>query len=219
MRSRKGFTLIELLVVIAIIAILAAILFPVFARAREKARQTACLSNMKQLGLAFAMYVEDYDEMVMPLFIRPSTGTITWPKIIQPYVKNIQVFSCPSSMHKFDGVSSYSPSIGGNAFGLFYPGWAGHEFSLAQYARPAETCLLGDSARQHPTDAYDMDYSGHYLVQLHPLSYGSKNRGKWACRHNGGAVCVFADSHAKWVALLNIPQIAADEIFWYPDAE
>jgi len=69
-RSRNGFTLIELLVVIAIIAILAAILFPVFARAREKARQTSCLSNLKQLSLAILMYAEDYDE-TLPYYQRP----------------------------------------------------------------------------------------------------------------------------------------------------
>ncbi len=92
----RGFTLIELLVVIAIIAILAAILFPVFAQAREQARRTVCLSNTKQMGLAFAMYVQDYDEMT-PAVIHDSAlpeDPDFW-YIVQPYVKNVDVFYCP----------------------------------------------------------------------------------------------------------------------------
>lgn len=104
---KKGFTLIELLVVIAIIAILAAILFPVFAQAREKARQTSCLSNLKQMGLGFMMYAQDYDETMPAAFILASpTGVvgingggraeIPYEHQILPYIKNDQIFSCPS---------------------------------------------------------------------------------------------------------------------------
>src|SRR5215218_3224774 len=107
-RRRRGFTLIELLVVIAIIAILAAILFPVFAQAREKARQATCLSNCKQIGLASNMYVQDYDE-TFPGHNWPSgegvhklpdgrtfQGHVGWPLLFYPYVKNLSVFTCPS---------------------------------------------------------------------------------------------------------------------------
>ena len=92
--SRRGFTLIELLVVIAIIAILAAILFPVFARAREKARQTSCLSNLKQIGLAVMMYAQDYDECY-PEPYTPFTNWPLWQDTIQPYMKNTQLLICP----------------------------------------------------------------------------------------------------------------------------
>ena len=110
--SRQGFTLIELLVVIAIIAILAAILFPVFAQAREKARQTSCVSNMKQIGVSLLMYSQDYDENMVNHYYgafnagsrsNPNDASIPgaqqcsmWMDVVQPYVKNIQIFNCPS---------------------------------------------------------------------------------------------------------------------------
>jgi prepilin-type N-terminal cleavage/methylation domain-containing protein/prepilin-type processing-associated H-X9-DG protein len=97
-RVQSGFTLIELLVVIAIIAILAAILFPVFAQAREKARAISCLSNLKQLALADRMYMEDYDEMVLPDYLyynKALTEIEYYPDIVYPYVKSAQVFICP----------------------------------------------------------------------------------------------------------------------------
>src|SRR5437667_7448303 len=105
---RNAFTLIELLVVIVVIAILAAILFPVFAQVRAKGRQTACLSNMRQLGLSFRMYAQDYDELmpvnrtcvggVAPGYTPCSDGLTTtgWVDMIQPYIKNLGILKCPS---------------------------------------------------------------------------------------------------------------------------
>jgi prepilin-type N-terminal cleavage/methylation domain-containing protein/prepilin-type processing-associated H-X9-DG protein len=100
---RRAFTLIELLVVIAIIAILAAILFPVFAQARDRARAAACLSNSKQLGLALMQYTQDYDETLphhsgdFADFLNPAVGA-NWAKSIQPYCKNVGILKCPSSV-------------------------------------------------------------------------------------------------------------------------
>lgn len=107
-RTSRGFTLIELLVVIAIIAILAAILFPVFAQARTKARQAADMSNLKQMGTAMLMYSQDYDESMVPWHIPGtpgdgcSTGLIYWPALVQSYVKNTQVFISPQYEFEYD---------------------------------------------------------------------------------------------------------------------
>ncbi len=108
--NSHGFTLIELLVVIAIIAILASILFPVFARARENARRSACQSNLKQIGLAMMQYAQDYDERLFrhrnispPYDTCPSTGYAAWPTFIEPYTKNWQIFQCPSIQQVYTG--------------------------------------------------------------------------------------------------------------------
>src|SRR5712692_1543026 len=110
MKKRTGFTLIELLVVIAIIAILAAILFPVFAQAREKARQVTCLSNFKQIGLGVRMYVQHWDETFPPNRVARPPGSsdcgqknITWKTVTLPYVKNFGVYKCPSNPHNNQG--------------------------------------------------------------------------------------------------------------------
>ena len=97
-RNHSAFTLIELLVVIAIIAILAAILFPVFGRARENARRSSCQSNLKQIGLGMTQYTQDYDERMVPLrWFYASHSNMPWPSLIYPYVKSSQVFKCPSN--------------------------------------------------------------------------------------------------------------------------
>jgi len=105
---KKGFTLIELLVVIAIIAILAAILFPAFARARENARRASCQSNLKQIGLGFIQYAQDYDESLPYRLASQDPDSIGWPVAIMPYVKSVQVFKCPSDPGKSDTATRVS---------------------------------------------------------------------------------------------------------------
>ena len=132
MKRSNGFTLIELLVVIAIIAILAAILFPVFAQAREKARAIACISNLKQIGTAQAMYIQDYDETLGDL----ETGAITgdacrgtdgksgtlWSGYLQPYIKNMGVMFCPSAGYSVQPTATQDTPCGNrfNFTGMYY---------------------------------------------------------------------------------------------------
>jgi prepilin-type N-terminal cleavage/methylation domain-containing protein len=128
MRKRTGFTLIELLVVIAIIAILAAILFPVFAQAREKARQSVCLSNFKQIGLGVMMYAQDYDEtypmnrlQVLPGGSENVRRIVSWKSVTLPYVKNIDVYRCPSNpLHNHKDETADSEQWGYPAFPISY---------------------------------------------------------------------------------------------------
>jgi prepilin-type N-terminal cleavage/methylation domain-containing protein/prepilin-type processing-associated H-X9-DG protein len=129
--KHKAFTLIELLVVIAIIAILAAILFPVFAQARDKARQATCLSNLKQMGTALMMYTQDHDETYPPTYTYgdptatsnlDGTGIHHWSGFIQPYVKNVRIFVCPSD--RIGGLPPTNFSLAGNNAGAGIPGGA-----------------------------------------------------------------------------------------------
>lgn len=106
----KAFTLIELLVVIAIIAILAAILFPVFGRARENARRASCQSNMKQIGLGAMQYSQDYDERVVPRTIGGTPDESNWRLLLQPYIKSVQLFACPSNTGNTQGVNYNGPN-------------------------------------------------------------------------------------------------------------
>jgi len=168
-RKPSGFTLIELLVVIAIIAILAAILFPVFAQARESARMTACLSNMKQIGTAFMMYTQDYDERLPGArFLLPSgventpacdtNGTAdaqmdyTWRSATMPYVKSYDVYSCPSNpnnkltMEDADKKFKRSYATNGVVMHDSLTGTgADNTKSLTSIQRPAETIMVVES--------------------------------------------------------------------------
>lgn len=160
-RCRAGFTLIELLVVIAIIAILAAILFPVFARAREQARRSVCLSNMKQIGLALGMYLQDYDQTF------PPGGPKVWEATknarnllavqLNPYTKNDQIFRCPSDR----GWDKFLPSVF-QAFGSSYTDalrnvWGGVDIQFkteAVFSNASDRPLLWDmNENWHPANS------------------------------------------------------------------
>jgi prepilin-type N-terminal cleavage/methylation domain-containing protein/prepilin-type processing-associated H-X9-DG protein len=211
-RARRGFTLIELLVVIAIIAILAAILFPVFAQARESARQTSCTSNVKQLTLGWSMYAQDYDEMVVPYSTNGgSTGAaFRWNWLIQPYAKNIQILRCPSLSAR-EGYA-YNFILGGNGR------------ALASFPIPAQSPVFADANGNNdlpagwnpgtpyqalafiiPTGSNGARHDGRRLTrpatdpQLPPDGWQGNNQGRIdADRHKDGAVYGFADGHVKW---------------------
>jgi prepilin-type N-terminal cleavage/methylation domain-containing protein/prepilin-type processing-associated H-X9-DG protein len=143
MNENRGFTLIELLVVIAIIAILAAILFPVFAKAREKARQISCLSNMKQLGLGFTQYSQDNDEKNPNGINIYAPGGNGWAGEVYPYVKSVQVFKCPDdSTGNLVFVSYAYNSNNTIPTGDVLKGV--DSYSIAQYNAPAKTVLLAE---------------------------------------------------------------------------
>jgi prepilin-type N-terminal cleavage/methylation domain-containing protein/prepilin-type processing-associated H-X9-DG protein len=146
--ARRGFTLIELLVVIAIIAILASILFPVFAKAREAARQTACRSNVKQILTALTMYTQDYEE-ALPRYAytydpstTPATGSFTWAFVLNPYVKNGNLWKCPSDTNTGNTLDTNDPADISVSYGFNYRFLDG--ISLAGVQKPADTVTALD---------------------------------------------------------------------------
>ena len=220
----RGFTLVELLVVIAIIGILAAILFPVFARARENARRTSCLNNLKQIGLAIMQYTQDYDERYPASFdgkMSPLTyvtqsipgtpgrkfnfnglGTInrrSWMDLIFPYVKSVQVFECPSQPDSATVSNAasygYSGAIGG--------------YDNDRYAIPGGWGLrnIGNplSLVVRPAQvAMVVDRQSHYSIGNLPYSFANNpdvaagNNKSYSPHFMGTNVC-FADGHVKWM--------------------
>ncbi|MHB8995088.1 MAG: DUF1559 family PulG-like putative transporter [Armatimonadota bacterium] len=186
--TRRGFTLIELLVVIAIIAILAAILFPVFAKAREKARQSSCLSNVKQLGLATLQYIQDYDE-VLPAHQRQGRS-ITVQTQVMPYMKSEQIFVCPSQSANYyyywDNPTGTGPATGIRGsygwnlrLGSFNIGPGVGIKSLGSIAFPVDVGMWADC---QPTLTHLQDNSQY----------------RTSTPHNDGGNMVYVDGHAKW---------------------
>ena len=189
---KKGFTLIELLVVIAIIAILAAILFPVFAKAREKARQSSCLSNTKQIGLAVMQYAQDYDERLCPTYSGTSLADyMSWAMKIAPYAKNNQVFDCPSStIAKWDGTWAENMSFGYSVL------FEGNPMAIGQIAKPAETVLVGDGTN----------------FRLRPENWSTLGPGRlFSARHNEMGNVAFCDGHSKAMKKEAVEVTAATE--------
>ena len=209
---KRGFTLIELLVVIAIIAILAAILFPVFAKAREKARMASCQNNLKQLALAVLQYIQDYDERTPCGCGWGADAGNGWGRgkyragwwiRIQPYVKNTQVFFCPSQGRR---PQKY----------WHLPIWRSYSrvqflnYPIARLYKPAQVILFGDgvhSAVEYPRGmaAYDCGACADWII------------GRWCARskfdgpsefpHNEGNNVAFFDGHVKWLGYGKLMQI------------
>jgi len=182
--NRRGFTLIELLVVIAIIAILAAILFPVFARARAKARQTQCLSNVKQIDLALMMYAQDYDETYPR--VNHTTG-YDWWQPLYPYVKNSQMFRTPAYR-----AAASEPQTDYLLNGLF-----AHGASMAQFEQPAEQVCIAIRAQSCGETGYH-PWPDDLTSWDDPSAYTELKSHIATALHNGGSNYGFADGHAKW---------------------
>ena len=212
---KRGFTLIELLVVIAIIALLAAILFPVFARARENARKTSCMNALKQITLAAYQYAQDYDEYWIPMrdnsnLLNPSDSTsgkpFYWAELVQPYIKSKQTQKCPSAP---------SPLISFTYHGRLGNFGGGRHFS--EVPLPAQTIAFADCIGVPNTWSGDGGNRSPFFFQQTGNIYGRFVNGapfKYnnarealvdADRHLEGANYSFADGHAKWLKPRAVP--------------
>jgi prepilin-type N-terminal cleavage/methylation domain-containing protein/prepilin-type processing-associated H-X9-DG protein len=220
--QRKAFTLIELLVVIAIIAILAAILFPVFVTAREKARQISCASNLKQLNLGFIQYVQDYDER-FPVPAPAGTnwgagcgpsGWPNWTPWVMPYVKSNGVFVCPS-----DGLGvptngqlqcSYVYNLalcGGSCWRPGYSPDPSTNATLATLQVPAQIIILTD---------FDCAFSACGQSMNNGIDQPFLSSGQQTGRHTGGDNIAFCDGHVKWYKTTTFPWNANTLLYTVP---
>ncbi len=247
MSQRRGFTLIELLVVIAIIAILAAILFPVFAQAREAARKTQCTSNMKQAATATMMYVQDFDECFPTTYHVQTGGTppqYRWydrggtpiqnaHNKVQPYVKNLQVFICPSDQNPSG--KSITARYGGNdqpgtsyAYNCQFVGNGG-AWGLAssnQNLWPNEPPVTTAQVLRSSDKVMWIEQAGHFwaaddnptgIAWFTGTNTGALIRQTAASRHHGTVIVGFCDGHAKALKAEQIvpsPANAKSRAYW-----
>ena len=212
LQLRKAFTLIELLVVIAIIAILAAILFPVFARARENARRASCQSNLKQIALGVMQYAQDYDEK-LPLWFANMDGSATnsytttttnagqpgydqgWAELLQPYLKSKQIFQCPSETTGPGASTSnvnYTDYMYNGDISSYNSG-TGSGLSMAAINYPSNTVLNADATSQWSGSVFGNNYA-----------WGPPHTASYYTRHLEGANVSFVDGHVKWFKPQNV---------------
>ena len=228
MRRQRGFTLIELLVVIAIIAILAAILFPVFAQAREKARQVSCASNVKQMALGAKQYTADYDGKWVPNWaVWWGTGAATWMEMQRAYVANTQVYECPSAPQTVAEYGLAGPNRVASSYA--WPSWLPYDFynwyGTTMFAGfPPGPTLSGGTPwsyyggvedSKNPADAafliegYVMTYDpvpGLDFGSAATSGFGTDPTDRALQRHSEGMIVAFCDGHVKWVRADNFHQ-------------
>lgn len=211
---KKAFTLIEILVVVAIIALLAAILFPVFSRARENGRRASCQSNLKQIALGIAQYTQDYDERFPMVFGTGSAipGPYGWADAVQPYIKSLQIYQCPSDSR----APTSNPSIGDSpddeaGYIDYFYNWAMQSregtftssgacylpvvwkdsITLSELERASQTVLVMDGVSGSA-------WNGTQGSTDPGMAYLSRAQGSAVRRHLGGSNVAFADGHVKW---------------------
>jgi len=222
-----GFTLIELLVVIAIIAILAAILFPVFAQAREAARKVSCLSNTKQIGLGLQMYATDYDDRIVPnnnqVTGSASSTWLAWPDFLQPYVKNDQIFVCPDSVKNGSAPTDQLKTYGGRQVSYVINNYYFSDETLGMLFEKANNNGRQPSSLASIEDVVgtvfcadggdaDGNTGSSGTAQLAKVSPEKLNQtaspptfttgqGDFIARHQAGLCATFFDGHSKWMKI------------------
>lgn len=226
-QKEAAFTLIELLVVIAIIAILAAILFPVFAKARDKARQTSCASSMKQIGIGLLQYVSDYDEYLPAQRQTTVAGCPDWRQVIQPYMKSVQVMTCMSNPNNAQIMTtasgtyptvyvSYAGSSNQQALATVSPmrtwspftdpGYSPLTCNISVMVAPAQLIAVVESmAGRVGFDLADLGYNQNWGCNI-PSNNPSGPASTWSCLYAGHAQqsnYLFCDGHVKTMSPMN----------------
>lgn len=245
---KRAFTLIELLVVIAIISILAAILFPVFSRARENARRASCMSNLKQIGLAMVMYTQDYDDHMMSARLGVSGGTTdftypngttvskfsTWYNQLYPYVKNIQIYNCPSESnltytgnytgalaYTYNYLHPYGPVFNDSNRGISLGDFNRTGANIAAIEVPSETIAITEGTamalRFNANTASFNATEETLLSSATCVDTGDWRQNCLRARHMETMNCLFIDGHVKamnWRSILGDPNNKEAMKYW-----